>query len=152
LDLVEDLQARITSLEIAREQTLTDNQRLKLDLKRASTVNEFLRRAQPKVFSSDSQMRYVPEDFYTDVLATHDNKTSSHRVAILTSGERCLAAGTAWDFIIGHELYKRGLVDVADICNRLKGHAKCDGEGPVFEEHAILHAIEKSAFSADSLL
>lgn len=98
-------------------------------------------------------MQYNPTDFYSNVLALHPNKTPSHRVVTSDSGERLYAAGATWDFIIGHDLYKKGLVDIADISNRLKHQAKCDGQGPVFEERAITAAIEESVASgSDELL
>ena len=68
-------------------------------------------------------------------------------------GERLLAAGATWDYIIRHPLFMRGLVDVGDVSERLKKCAKCDGQGPVFEERAIIDAIEKSVASgSDELL
>lgn len=98
-------------------------------------------------------MRYSPTDFYTEVLYAHDNKTPSHRIVTSDSGERLLAAGATWDYIIKHPLYIRGLVDIGDISDRLKKVAKCDGQGPVFEERAILDAIESSVASgSDELL
>jgi AP-1-like factor len=96
-------------------------------------------------------MRYSPTDFYTEVLQAHENKTPSHRIVTSDTGERLLAAGATWDYIIKHPLYTRGLVDVGD--ERLKKVAKCDGQGPVFEERAIIDAIEKSVASgSDELL
>jgi hypothetical protein len=53
-------------------------------------------------------------------------------------------AAQAWDVIQSHPLVKQGLVDVADVCERLKGAAKCDGHGPVFEESTIWQAVEES--------
>jgi AP-1-like factor len=98
-------------------------------------------------------MRYSPTDFYTDVLQAHDNKTPSHRIVTSDNGERLLAAGATWDYIIKHPLYIRGLVDVGDVSERLKKKAKCDGQGPVFEEREIIDAIEKSVASgSDELL
>lgn len=98
-------------------------------------------------------MRYSPKDFYTEVLYAHENKTPSHRIVTSENGERMLAAGAAWDYIVEHALFKRGLVDVGDVSERLKKVAKCDGQGPVFEEGAIVDAIEKSVASgSDELL
>lgn len=98
-------------------------------------------------------MHYSPKDFYTDVLEPHDNKTISHRVSKGEGGERLLAAGATWDFIINSEQYKRGLVDVGDVSERLKSRARCDGQGPVFEERVIVEAIEQSVASgSDELL
>jgi AP-1-like transcription factor len=64
-----------------------------------------------------------------------------------------LAAGATWDLIQSHELFKRGLVDVGDVCERLKRVAKCDGQGPVFEEGDVRRAIEESvAGGSDELI
>ena len=98
-------------------------------------------------------MSYNPTDFYTNVLQNHPNKSPSHRIVTSDSGERLLAAGATWEFIINHELFKRGLVDVGLVSERLKPQAKCDGQGPVFEERAIVEAIQESVASgSDELL
>jgi hypothetical protein len=98
-------------------------------------------------------MSYNPTDFYSNVLQPHNNKTISHRIVRSDAGERLLAAGATWDLITSHELFKRGLVDVADVSERLKNQAKCDGQGPVFEESTILQAIEQSVTAgSDELL
>lgn len=98
-------------------------------------------------------MKFNPTDFYSNVLQNHTNKTPSHRVVTADDGERLLAAGATWDFIIGHELYKKGLVNIGDVSDRLKNCARCDGQGPVFSESAILAAIEQSVASGtDDLL
>ena len=55
--------------------------------------------------------------------------------------------------IQAHEMYKRGLVDVGDVCERLKNCAKCDGQGPVFEEGDVRRVIEESvAGGSDELI
>lgn len=93
-------------------------------------------------------MQYNPTEFYDNLLATHQNKTPSHRIVFSpTTGERLLGAGATWDLIVGHPLYKQGLVDVQEVCDRLKGGARCDGQGPVFEEGTILASIMASAAS-----
>lgn len=98
-------------------------------------------------------MRYSPTDFYTEVLHAHENKTPSHRIVTSENGQRMFAAGATWDYIIRHESYRKGLVDVGIVSERLKKVAKCDGQGPVFEEGEILDAIEKSVASgSDELL
>lgn len=69
------------------------------------------------------------------------------------NGERLLAAGATWEFIINHELFKKGLVDLAKVSEILRPQAKCDGQGPVFEERAIVEAIQQSVASgSDELL
>jgi AP-1-like transcription factor len=98
-------------------------------------------------------MRFNPTDFYSDLLANHTNKTPSHRVVESETGERLLAAGATWDLIVNHAAFKKGLVDVGDVSERLKSKARCDGQGPVFEESEVLRAIEESVASgSDELL
>lgn len=43
-------------------------------------------------------------------------------------------------------------VDVGDVSERLKQVAKCDGQGPVFEESEIISAIELSVASGNDEL
>lgn len=98
-------------------------------------------------------MTFSPTDFYTEVLQGHENKAPSHRIVTSEEGEKLFAAGATWDYIVGHPLYQQGLVDVGDVSERLKGSARCDGQGPVFQERDIIAAIEKSvAPGNDSLL
>lgn len=145
---------------------MTENERLKREMQKVNTENEILRataslqsaggdphgsNGNPPLMAGP--MSYNPTDFYTNVLENHKNKTPSHRIVTSDAGEKLLAAGATWDLIVNHDLFKRGLVDIADVSERLKSQAKCDGQGPVFEERAILQAIEQSAASGrDELL
>ncbi|KAJ2903725.1 putative bzip transcription factor protein [Zalerion maritima] len=159
---VKDLETKLASLEAAQKQTSTENERLKRDLQKMSTENEILRAttslAGPPnggvgVPNTTGPLHYNPTDFYSNVLSGHANKTPSHRIVESENGERLYAAGATWDLIINHELYKQGRVDIGDVSNRLKSQAKCDGQGPVFEERAILKAIDASVASgSDELL
>jgi AP-1-like factor len=97
-------------------------------------------------------MRYSPTDFYTKVLNEHENKTPSHRIVTIMSGERLLAVGAAWGYIIKHPPYVSSLVDVGEVSDRLKRVAKLDGQGTVFEEKDIIDAIVKSVSSRADLL
>lgn len=131
-------------------------------MQKISTENEILRAttslAGPPnggvgVPSTTGPMHYNPTDFYSDVLSGHANKTPSHRIVESESGERLYAAGATWEMIINHELFKQGRVDIGHVSERLKHQAKCDGQGPVFGETAILEAIEASVASgSDELL
>ncbi|KAK8110057.1 bzip transcription factor [Apiospora kogelbergensis] len=159
---VKDLEAKLASLEATQNLTASENEKLKRDLQKMSTENEILRATSsvqgpngamsPAAATTTGPMHYNPTDFYSDLLANHTNKTPSHRVVESEAGERLLAAGATWDFIIGHELFKRGLVDVGDVSERLKSQAKCDGQGPVFEERAIIKAINESVASGSDEL
>lgn len=157
---MKDLEAKLAAFEKNSDNLAQENERLKLQLTKAATENEILKatsgrsnRGGSEPLSNMGPMRYTPTDFYTEVLYKHENKVPSHRIVTMDDGERLLAAGATWDYIIQHPLYKRGLVDVGDVSERLKRVAKCDGQGPVFGERAILDAIEKSVASgSDELL
>ncbi|KAK2591907.1 hypothetical protein QQS21_010405 [Conoideocrella luteorostrata] len=160
---VKDLEKKLASMEAAQQQASVENERLKKDIQKISTENEILRATSAVNNGRSSShspspgntgpMEYNPTDFYSNVLQNHQNKFPSHRIVTSDSGERLLAAGAAWDFIIDHDLYKRGLVDVEDVSERLKTCARCDGQGPVFSEQAIIMAMEQSVASgSDDLL
>ncbi|KAL6410414.1 hypothetical protein AUP68_06836 [Ilyonectria robusta] len=159
---VKDLEAKLAGLEAAQQQASVENERLKRDLQKMSTENEILRAtshmggSHKNSISSEpatGPMRFNPTEFYSNVLQNHTNKTPSHRIVTADDGERLMAAGATWDFIISHELFKKGLVDVGDVSERLKHLARCDGQGPVFSERSILTAIEQSVASGtDDLL
>ena len=69
-----------------------------------------------------------------------------HRVMVCQStGEKLLDASATWDVIKTHELFKRGLVDIIAICERLRRKVQCSGQGPVFAEGHVKWAIEESA-------
>ncbi|KAF7942311.1 hypothetical protein BELL_0021g00340 [Botrytis elliptica] len=157
---VKELEAKLAEFEKSTGDLAQENERLKLQLTKAATENEILKATSSHSNHGGSQplsnvgpMKYTPTDFYSEVLHAHDNKFPSHRIVTSDKGERLLAAGATWDYIIKHPLYKQGLVDVGSVSERLKNAAKCDGQGPVFEESAILHAIENSVASgSDELL
>jgi hypothetical protein len=156
---VKDLEAKLAGLEAAQQQSSIENERLKRDLQKISTENEILRATSHTGHGSISPepatgpLRFKPTDFYSNVLQNHTNKSPSHRIVTSDDGERLLAAGATWDFIISHELFKKGLVDIADVSERLKNCARCDGQGPVFSERSITNAIEQSVASGtDDLL
>jgi AP-1-like factor len=138
----------------------SENEHLRLIVQKVSTENKILKATSqahasisPTALPDTGPLRYNPKDFYTDLLHAHDNKTPSHRITTdAVTGGRLLAAGATWDFIIEHPLFKKGLVDVSSVSEKLKSLAKCDGQGPVFEERAIIDAIEMSVASGSDEL
>ncbi|KAI0204235.1 hypothetical protein F4808DRAFT_373197 [Astrocystis sublimbata] len=160
---VKDLEAKLANLEQAQSKTAEENKRLMSEMQKISTENEILRatssvQAQhngsisPVASVTTGPMQYNPREFYDDLLKNHANKTPSHRI-VESDGQRLLAAGAAWEYIINHDLFRKGVVDVGVVSERLRGQAKCDGQGPVFEEHAIQQAIVDSVASgSDELL
>lgn len=101
---------------------------------------------------------YTPTDYSSKLRSTKDGTTewspsskwAQFGIPVANpvdeeNGEPLYTAGQTWDYIQGHELFKQGLVDVGDVCERLKKTARCDGQGPVFQEGDIRQAIQESA-------
>ena len=157
---VKDLETKLADLESAQQQASVENQRLKADLQKMSTENEILRATGGNANHSHSPeplstgpMSYQPKDFYSSLLKGHNNQSLSHRIAFSDEGEKLFGAAATWDFIVNHDLYKAGLVNIGDVSQNLNHRAKCDGQGPVFAESTILDAIQQSVASgSDDLL
>lgn len=163
----------MNNLEEASTTLQADNERLKRELAKFTTENEILRATsrsnapnlqehpEPTV---TGPMRYSPTDFYTSLMpegsasnsgsgVTVSGAHSPHRITVCQiTGERLLDAGATWDLIQGHELFKRGQVDLGDVAERLKGMAQCNGQGPAFKEGQVRRAIEESAADRDELI
>ena len=152
---------------------MTENERLKRELDRIATQNEILRatttpRRAPDQGQSHNNthhegsrspenlasgpMIYSPSTFNAAFAGDDDSSPEepiSHHIEIsATTGERLLATGAAWDFIQHHELSTRGLVDIADVSEKLKEKVVCNGTGPTFSERDIIQAIEDSVGGA----
>lgn len=150
---------------------MTDNERLKRELDRLHTQNEILRATttpmklphqdspnqgatsrspSPKNLESDHVV-YSPSTF-NNAFAHHNagpNEPISHRIEISAqTGERMLATGAAWELIQSNELYRRGAIDIGEVCDRLKEKVMCDGTGPSFAESDVIKAIEDSVGAA----
>ncbi|KAI9817697.1 MAG: hypothetical protein M1832_004591 [Thelocarpon impressellum] len=170
---LKDVEQKLHALEATSSTLMSDNERLKREVEKLASENEILRstsrftaaaaaaaasssgpaHAHAAGVSAPPSLSFTPTDFYSSVLHAHEDKTPSHRVTVSeVTGERLLAAGATWDYIVGHELFRKGLVDAGDVCERLKPLAKCDGQGPSFEERAVREAIEESAASGNDEL
>lgn len=157
-----DLEAKLNALENNSHSLQSDNDRLKLALQRARTENEILRATSGHSPTSSRRVSasypspgaLLPEDEDIDDegynvqplsngsvvnAADKDHAASRHKFK-----GREVPAAQAWDVIQTHPLVKQGLVDVTDVVERLRGAAKCDGHGPVFEESTIWQAVEES--------
>lgn len=159
-----------------------DNERLKRELARVATENEILRatsggdgldeggQSQQGSRNGSSQSRNPDQE--TDRAATingpkkwisidvrkkyaADYKSGSlpHRIILSAeTGERLLDTRATWDLIQSHPSFQRGLVDIGDVFERLKLSAKCDGQGPAFEEGKVRQIIEESVASGNDEL
>jgi len=160
---VKDLEAKLSALESSTHSLQSDNERLKLALQRARTENEILRATSTTHPSSPSASRPVSASYPSPGAhmqarsADKDQALDDYTVTSLTNGSVIANGGAAtgtggkelpaqatWDLIQSHTLVKQGLVDIADVCERLRGMARCNGHGPVFEEQAVWRAVEES--------
>ncbi|KAI9781364.1 MAG: hypothetical protein M1816_002384 [Peltula sp. TS41687] len=174
---VKELEQKVASLEQTSNNLMADNQRLKREIQRISTENEILRATSNAPAASSAQQhhhhhhgggggsskdnrgatmpgsvtgptKYSPADFYNSIIQAHRDKTPTHRLTVSEhTGERLLGARATWDLIQNHPLFKQGIVDVAQVSDRLRKVVQCDGQGPAFEERCILDAIEESVVS-----
>ncbi|KAK4232335.1 hypothetical protein QBC38DRAFT_93312 [Podospora fimiseda] len=156
---VKDLETRLQRMEAMQHETIAENEQLRSDVRKLSTENEILRATQVVMPVSSplnhgspittGPMTYTPAatEFFNNVLQNHTNKDRSHRILTGLDGTRLLTAGATWDLILTHPLYLRGQVDVGAVSERIKPLAKCDGQGPVFEERAIIQAIKECVAS-----
>lgn len=68
-----------------------------------------------------------------------------HHVAYCpVTGDKLLDTRATWDLIQSHELAEQGLLDMEGLSARLKGMAKCNGQGPAFREGEVRKAIDES--------
>ncbi|KAL4808884.1 hypothetical protein BDV18DRAFT_91116 [Aspergillus unguis] len=177
---VRDLEEKVSNLKQESSTLQADNERLQREIARYSTENEILRatstsntsRSSPHPNTSHNSrtarrsdadreenetetgpMIYSPTDFYSD-LVPKGQLARLHRVTYCkVTGERLLDAGATWELIQGHEMFKKGVMDLAAVTAKLKGAAQCNGQGPAFRECQVREAIEASVMEgADGLL
>ncbi|KAK8154938.1 hypothetical protein BKA80DRAFT_209332, partial [Phyllosticta citrichinensis] len=166
---VRELEAKLSALESSTHSLQSDNERLKLLLQRAKTENEILRATSGSgergggggggVVGGDPLPSPTEDDDHhkpPDTAGLGPGATILSRIPIVgaASTGNHLGAKETWDLIQAHPAVRQGAVDVADVCERLRGAARCNGQGPVFEEDFVWRAIEESARagSADELI
>jgi AP-1-like transcription factor len=167
---VKDLEAKLTSLQHQSRDLNGENERLRRELAKIATENEILRATSgaasngPTPFLEDPDelvgpLGFIPTDARfkdrspasstgsgSDMSSKYAHFGSLRTISIDNdTGEPLLGAGATWDYIQAHELFQKGLVDVGDVCDRLKKMARCDGQGPIFLESDIRQAISDSA-------
>ncbi|KAH8692941.1 hypothetical protein BGW36DRAFT_385559 [Talaromyces proteolyticus] len=168
---VRELEQKLNDLEQTSTTLHADNERLKQELARIATENEILRatssttspgsgaKGDGATYHDDTEntttgpMEFCPRDVEKSIADSQKDGNLAHRIVISSkTGEKLLNARATWDMIQNHRMYKEGLVDIGDVCDRLKGFALCDGQGPVFEEGRVRRAIEESVASGSDEL
>ncbi|VUC27385.1 unnamed protein product [Clonostachys rosea] len=157
---VKDLEASLERLKDSQEKASEENERLRKDLQRMTRENQILKArstSRRSVGSSaDSLTTGPPMKFSqcspsSNVSSGRKSKSGSRRV-VESEGQKLYASGAAWDYIVAHSLFKRGLIDITSVSRYLQQRAACDGQGPMFSEEDILNAIHRSlADGSDNL-
>lgn len=135
---------------------LSDNERLKRELDKLATQNEILRATSRPTIplrppSNTAQQTFSPVYFIAKI-GEDPTKKISYEDFGGEPGDRLLSAGKAWQLIQESEKFKKGHLDVAEVCAKLNGQMECDGQGPAIREGKVLRAIEESVITKDGLL
>ncbi|EEP80668.1 predicted protein [Uncinocarpus reesii 1704] len=161
---VRDLEQELSEYKQNVNTLMEDNETLKREIAKVATENEILRATSTanRCAGTDSHhdtepittgpMKYSPTDYS---LCDGESKPKPvHRIKVHeTTGEKLLDAAATWDMIVNRLADEDAKIDVQDVYNRLKGHAICDGTGPVLEESRVKTAIEESiAAGRDELI
>ncbi|EME38791.1 hypothetical protein DOTSEDRAFT_48303 [Dothistroma septosporum NZE10] len=168
---VRDLEAKLNLLTTTTSSLQSDNERLKLMLRRAQTENEILRAT-----ASSSPTSHHPPSLVNDpsLLCSHrpskvslDPRLDAVRLAerlpsadLMSpscssspeSDSNLLSASATWDLLQSHPLYLSGAIDIGEVCERLKKMARCDGMGPMFDEDEVRQVIEEVGSSGNDEL
>lgn len=162
---VKDLETKAASLAAAHQQVILETEHLLRDIEEISAENESLRtilairsgsglQASPSGQSATTDwatynwMRFIPMDLHDNV-----NIDLLHPIVGACDAERLLTADETLNYIMSHELCKRGQVKMGSVSEQIKASARYDGIWPMFPEKEILNAIEQSvADGSDDLL
>jgi AP-1-like transcription factor len=145
---VKDLETKLATLQSSASTLQSDNERLKLALQRAKTENEILRATAHTGSGTPPSSKGSPRNsIYSDAYsAGASNSVLSERN--MSGGPRAagimLSTTATWDLIQSHPLVKQGLVDITDVCEGLRGLARCDGQGPVYEEREVWRLVQEA--------
>ncbi|KAL8971994.1 MAG: hypothetical protein Q9197_002987 [Variospora fuerteventurae] len=160
---VKDLEGKLNNITSQNNSLLAEIERLQRENEKFATQNEILRatttpiqpnfhgHAPPPESPVAGSMHFSPVNAHHIVSSPHSEHDGppvppiSHRIDVSPhTGERLYGTGATWDFIQNHELFRRGMIDISLVSQRLQPHALCDGSGPAFPESAIIDAIEDS--------
>lgn len=146
----------------AKTSTLqSDVERLKTMLQRAQTENKILRASaatndlatlpqRRDSLEDPAPLMFMQNGAKRPSLSTSESSTTTSSTGSFScnSMHRYLGPDAAWDVLQSHPLFKKGLVDVGQVCEKLKWLARCEGSsGPVFDEVEIMQIIEEVAES-----
>ncbi|OJJ51354.1 hypothetical protein ASPZODRAFT_12188 [Penicilliopsis zonata CBS 506.65] len=171
---VRELEQKVSNLEQVSNSLQADNERLKRELARFATENEILRAtttttsnasdssssSSPPISgslvdsaSSTDPIQFTPATFCTTLMLDGSTGNRPHKITVCeATGEKLLDVGATWNLIQAHDLFRRGLVDIGALCERLRNTARCDGQGPAFKESQLRQLIEECALGGSDEL
>lgn len=162
---VKDLETKLNLLTTTTSSLQSDNERLKALLQRTQTENEILKATasaspprhhtpsfvdNPSMLSSSHSTKSVSPDSEPSLdrsrlangLLSTESSVSSH-TSPQSDSSHLLSTSATWDLLQSHPLFRQGALDIGQVCERLKHMARCNGTGPVFDEHDVMAVIEE---------
>lgn len=151
-----ELHQEIDRLQHSMFDLRNENNHLQQEIANMITENQVLMRVPmmpPASQQNASQCFEFTSDHFFDLTVPdgHEKRPAYRLTVDNTTGEKLLDVGATWDLIQQHAYFKMGILDLVKVCERLRDHIQCDGQGPVFGEKFIFDAIE-SGVSSDELM
>lgn len=169
---VKDLEARNSTLQREAIVLQNENDKLKRELERVNAENQILQAKASSIANDPISFLSDSNDLVAELLNHEPHRDcggisnmkaqlgdtsdwmagvrwTQSKIQLTTppadgSEESLLDPGPTWDYIQAHELVKKGLADIGNICEKLKRAARCDGTGAVFQEKEVTAAIHGS--------
>ncbi|VUC25063.1 unnamed protein product [Clonostachys rosea] len=144
------LEEALKRLQESQVHTEMENKRLKNDLQEKTVENKVLKATTSSsgdngtehlVIGSPPQLSWTI--FVPKVLGGHGEQIGGHQV-MSSNDQKRLSPSATWDYVVQHELYKRGAIDMLSLGTHVRKYARCNGNGPIFYVSDINKAIEES--------
>ncbi|CAH0030472.1 unnamed protein product [Clonostachys rhizophaga] len=147
---LKSLEEALKRLEQSQVHTERENERLKNDLQVKTVENKVLKATTSSSgdvgtehFVIGSPPRLSSAIFIPSVLGGHGEQIRALQ-SMPSDGQRRLSPSAAWDYVVQHELYKRGAIDMSSLGTHVRKYARCNGNGPIFYVSDINKAIQES--------
>ncbi|CAH0056274.1 unnamed protein product [Clonostachys solani] len=147
---LKSLEEALKRLEQSQVHTERENERLKNDLQVKTVENKVLKATTSSSGDTGTEHLVIGSPpqlssaiFIPKVLRGHGEQIGGQQ-SMSSDGQRRLSPSAAWDYVVQHELYKRGAIDMSSLGTHVRKYARCNGNGPIFYASDINKAIQES--------
>lgn len=169
---VKDLEARNSTLQREAIVLQNENDKLRRELARVNAENQILQAKASSIANDPISFLSDSNDLVADLLNHESNRDCGgisnmkaqlgdssdwmagvrwpqSKIQLTTppadgSEASLLDPGATWDYIQAHEMVKKGLADIGNICEKLKRAARCDGTGPAIQDKEVTTVTQES--------